>query len=86
MAAIFQGEVEGLVSITAQNVELEVRLTHPHVAGVSFLQSYPLETTRDGTWRVTLNDLYAPSPRALGIVFHGRRAEPGQGVTGRDPD
>ena len=70
MAAIFQGEIEGLVSIAAQNVELEVRLTHPHVAGVSFLQSYPVETTPDGSWRVALNDLYATSPRALGIVFH----------------
>jgi Ca-activated chloride channel homolog len=70
MAAIFLGEVEGLVSIAAQNVELEIRLTHPHVSGVSFLQSYPIETTPEGSWRVTLNDLYATSPRALGIVFH----------------
>ena len=30
MAAIFQGEVEGLVSVAAQNVELEVRLTRAH--------------------------------------------------------
>jgi hypothetical protein len=70
MAAIFQGEVEGLVSIAAQNVELEVSLTHPSVAGVSFLQSYPVETTPEGTWRISLNDLYATSPRAIGIVFH----------------
>ena len=70
MAAIFQGEVEGLVSVAAQNVELEVRLTHPKVAGVSFLQSYPIETTPEGTWRVALNDLYATSPRAIGILFH----------------
>jgi Ca-activated chloride channel homolog len=70
MAAIFQGEVEGLVSIAAQNVELDVRLTHPHVSGVSFLQSYPVKTTQEGTWRVALNDLHATSPRAVGIVFH----------------
>src|SRR3954451_6676858 len=70
MAAIFQGEVEGLVSIAAQNVELEVRLTHPNVSGVSFLQSYTIEATAEGAWRVALNDLYATAPRALGIVFH----------------
>ena len=70
MAAIFQDEIEGLVALAAQNVELEVRLTHPHAAGVSFLQSYPVETTPEGTWRVVLNDLYATSPRALGMLFH----------------
>ncbi len=70
MAAIFQGEIEGLVALAAQNVEIEVRLTHPHAAGVSFMQSYPVESTAEGTWRVVLNDLYATSPRALGMVFH----------------
>ncbi|MEP7228243.1 MAG: VWA domain-containing protein [Gemmatimonadales bacterium] len=70
MAAIFQGEIEGLVALAAQNVELEVRLTHPHAAGVSFMQSYPVETTSQGTWKVALNDLYATSPRSLGLVFH----------------
>ena len=70
MAAIFQGEIEGLVALAAQNVELEIRLTHPKAAGVTFLQSYPVETTREGTWRVVLNDLYATSPRALGMIFH----------------
>ncbi|MEO7137435.1 MAG: VWA domain-containing protein, partial [Gemmatimonadales bacterium] len=70
MAAIFQGEIEGLVALAAQNVELEVRLTHPNAAGVTFLQSYPVETTAEGTWKVALNDLYATSPRSLGLVFH----------------
>jgi Ca-activated chloride channel family protein len=70
MAAIFQGEIEGLVSLAAQNVELEVRLNHPHAAGVTFLQSYPVVTTDEGTWKVALNDLYATSPRSLGLVFH----------------
>jgi len=70
MAAIFQGEIEGLVALAAQNVELEVRLTHPKVSGVTFMQSYPVETTPEGTWRVQLNDLYATSPRALGMLFH----------------
>ena len=70
MAAIFQGEIEGLVSLAAQNVEIEIRLTHPRAAGVTILQSYPVETTAEGTWRIALNDLYATSPRALGMVFH----------------
>jgi Ca-activated chloride channel homolog len=70
MAGIFEGEIEGLVALAAQNVEVEVRLAHPRVAGVSFLQSYPVAPTGDGAWRVALHDLYAGSPRALGLVFH----------------
>jgi Ca-activated chloride channel family protein len=70
MAGIFAGEIEGLVALAAQNVEVEVRLTHPGVAGVSFLQSYPVVQTAAGGWRVRLNDLYATAPKALGLVFH----------------
>jgi hypothetical protein len=54
MAGIFEGEIEGLVALAAQNVEVEVRLTHPRVAGVSFLQSYPVQQTEDG-WKVQLH-------------------------------
>jgi Ca-activated chloride channel homolog len=70
MAGIFQEEIEGLVSLAAQNVEVEVRLTHPQARGVSFLQSLPVETTAEGTWKVVLNDLYATASRSLGLVFH----------------
>ncbi|MGH7514654.1 MAG: vWA domain-containing protein [Gemmatimonadales bacterium] len=70
MAGIFDGEIEGLVALAAQNVEVEVRLSHPGVAGVSFLQSYPVTPTEAGGWKVQLHDLYATSPRALGLVFH----------------
>jgi Ca-activated chloride channel homolog len=70
MAGIFGGEIEGLVALAAQNVEVEVRLTHPRVAGVSFLQSYPMSHAEAGGWRVALHDLYATSPRALGLIFH----------------
>lgn len=70
MAQIFAGEIEGLVALAAQNVEIEVRLTDPRVAGVSFLQSYQVEKTEAGGWRVRLNDLYATSPKALGLVLH----------------
>ena len=69
MAGIFEGEIEGLVALAAQNVEIEVRLTHPKVAGVSFLQSFPVTQTADG-WKVALHDLYATSPKALALVFH----------------
>jgi Ca-activated chloride channel family protein len=70
MADIFENEIEGLVALSAQNVSIEIRLTHPAAAGVTFLQSLPVVTTPDGAWRVTLGDLYATSPRSLGIRFH----------------
>ncbi len=70
MAGIFEGEIAGLVALAAQNVEIEVRLTHPRVAGVSFLQSLPVSRTAAGGWQVRLHDLYATSPRALAVVFH----------------
>jgi Ca-activated chloride channel family protein len=70
MAGIFEGEIEGLVALAAQNVEIEVRLTHPRVAGVSFLQSYPVRQTEADGWKVELHDLYATSPKALALVFH----------------
>jgi Ca-activated chloride channel family protein len=70
MAGIFEGEIEGLVALAAQNVEIEVRLAHPGIAGVSFLQSYPVSQTAGGGWKVRLNDLYATSPKALALIFH----------------
>ena len=70
MAEIFAGEIEGLVALAAQNVTVEVRLSDPRVAGVSFLQSYSVEKTPEGGWRVRLHDLYATSPKALGLVLH----------------
>lgn len=70
MAAIFEGEIEGLVALAAHNVEVEVRLTHPGAAGVSFLQDYTVLATPDGRWRATLGDLHAVSPLALGLIFH----------------
>ena len=70
MAEIFAGEIEGLVALAAQNVTVEVRLSDPRVAGVSFLQSYAVEKTTEGGWRVRLHDLYATSPKALGLVLH----------------
>lgn len=70
MAGIFEGEIEGLVALAAQNIEIEVRLTHPGVAGVTFLQSYPVSQAGVDGWKVQLHDLYATSPKALALVFH----------------
>src|SRR5688500_6648605 len=70
MTGIFESEIEGLVSLAAQNVEVEISLTHPRAAWVCFLQAYPVQATPAGTWRVTIGDLYATSPLALGLRFH----------------
>ena len=70
MAGIFEEEIEGLVALAAQNVKVEVQLTHPKAMGVSFLQGYPIEATPDNRWRVSLGDCYATSPLALGLIFH----------------
>ncbi|MFL5522371.1 MAG: vWA domain-containing protein, partial [Gemmatimonadales bacterium] len=70
MAGIFAEEIEGLVALAAQNVKVEVQLTHPKAMGVSFLQGYPIEATPDNRWRVSLGDCYATSPLALGLIFH----------------
>jgi Ca-activated chloride channel family protein len=70
MAAIFDEEIEGLVALAAQNLEVEIKLSHAAVAGVTFLQRYPMVRTPDGGFRVTIGDLYATSPRALGMFFH----------------
>ena len=70
MTDMFSEEIEGLVALAAQNVEVEMRLTHPRAAGVTFLQRLQTGRTPDGGWRVTLGDLYATSPKAVGLIFH----------------
>ncbi|HEX5817463.1 MAG TPA: VWA domain-containing protein, partial [Gemmatimonadales bacterium] len=70
MMGIFEEEIEGLVALAAQNVKVEVTLTHPKAMGVSFLQDYPVEATPDNRWRASLGDCYATSPLALGLIFH----------------
>jgi hypothetical protein len=67
---MFDEEIEGLVALAAQNLEVQVRLTHPRAAGVTLLQRYPNERTADGGWRLTLGDLCATSPKAVGLIFH----------------
>lgn len=75
MAGIFAEEIEGLVALAAQNLEVRIRLAHPAVAGVSFLQSYPMTRTPEGDFRVTIGDLYATSPRSLGLFLHVNELE-----------
>jgi Ca-activated chloride channel family protein len=70
MTGIFDEEIEGLVTLAGQNVEVEIRLSHPQVQGVTLLQEYPVRRDPDGTWHVTLGDCLATSPLALGLVFH----------------
>jgi Ca-activated chloride channel family protein len=75
MAGVFEGEIEGLVALGAQNVAVEVRLLHPKASGVTFLQRYPVTRTGDGGWSASLGDLYATSPLALGLVVHVEEVE-----------
>jgi Ca-activated chloride channel family protein len=70
MTGVFEGEIEGLVALAAQNVVVEVRLLHSRAAGVTFLQRYPVTPTADGGWSASLGDLYATSPLALGLIIH----------------
>ena len=70
MGAIFDEEIEGLVSLAAQNLTIDVRASHPAGAGVTFLQSYPVTRLGDGHWRVRIGDVYAVSPRTLGCLVH----------------
>lgn len=70
MGGIFDEEIEGLVALAGQNVEVEIRLTHPQVQGVTLLQDFPHRRDADGAWHVTLGDLLATTPLSLGLVFH----------------
>jgi Ca-activated chloride channel family protein len=70
MTPVFDEEIEGLVSLAAQNLKVTVRLADPRVQGVTFVQDYPLERTADGSWVTSVGDLYGSAGRALGLVFH----------------
>lgn len=70
MADIFSEEIEGLVALAAQNLAIDIRLTHPRIGGVTFLQRFPTQRTPEGGWLLTLGDLYATSPKAVGLIFH----------------
>ena len=69
MAEIFAGEIEGLVALAAQNVTVDLRCIHDAVAGVMFYQRLPIETPQAGRYVIRLGDLYATSPRPLGLTL-----------------
>ena len=50
MTGVFEGEIDGLVALAAQNVTVEVELLHPGASGVTFLQRYPV--TAMARWRL----------------------------------
>ena len=75
MTGSFEGEVEGLVSLAAQNLSVEVTLSHPGVAGVTIVPDLPVTRTAEGGWRVKLGDLYAVQPRSVGFIFHVENAD-----------
>jgi Ca-activated chloride channel family protein len=70
MGPVFDEEIEGLVSLAAQNLTVAIRLLHPRTQGVSFLQDYPVQRTPAGAFIASLGDLYATAPRSLGLIFH----------------
>lgn len=75
MTSVFDEEIEGLVSLAAQNLKVTVRLSDPRVQGVTFVQDYPLDRTASGDWVTSVGDLYGTAGRALGLVFHVENVE-----------
>jgi len=69
MGEIFAGEIEGLVALAAQNVTVDLRLLHDAVAGVMFYQRLSIQTPEPNHWVIRLGDLYATSPRMLGLTI-----------------
>jgi Ca-activated chloride channel family protein len=75
MTGSFEGEIEGLVSLAAQNCTVEATLSHPGVAGVTIVPDLPVTRSAAGSWRVKLGDLYAVQPRSVGFIFHVENAD-----------
>jgi len=75
MTSVFDEEIEGLVSLAAQNLKVAVRLSDPRVQGVTFVQDYPMQRTESGDWVTAVGDLYGTAGRALGLVFHVENVE-----------
>jgi Ca-activated chloride channel family protein len=69
MGGIFDEEIEGLVALAAQNLEIEVTVSDEHVVGMGFPQGYPVQRIGERGYRVLMGDLYATSPRHLGVIF-----------------
>ncbi len=61
------GDTEGVAGLAARNVALELRLTHPAVAGVMFYQRFPMEATAPRAYVLRVGDLDAATPQQLGL-------------------
>ena len=66
-AGVFEEELEGLLTLSAQNVTVHIRPT-AHVQLAAVRHHYPMTRTRDEV-RLELGDLYAREPKALLVEF-----------------
>jgi Ca-activated chloride channel family protein len=65
---VFEEEIEGLLSLSAQNVAVEIQLASS-VELVAIHHDYPLAEVGNGAKRVEIGDLYAREPRSLLVEF-----------------
>jgi len=76
-ASIFEGEVEGLLSLAAQNVKVTVRPLPETTTVAAVHHSYPSTEGRDGSLALHLGDLYAREPKSLLAEFRVTGIDPG---------
>ena len=67
-AGIFEEELLGLLSISAQNIEVTLR-PDGEVLSTTVLHGYPATSDEDRTLRLAVGDLYAREPREVLIEF-----------------
>ena len=65
---VFEEEIEGLLSLSAQNVAVEIAPAEA-VQLVAIHHDYPLSEVGNGAKRVEIGDLYAREPRSLLVEF-----------------
>lgn len=65
---VFEEEIEGLLSLSAQNLAVEIR-PGTQVRLVTVHNDYPHQDLPDGVRRYELGDLYAREPRSMLIEF-----------------
>ncbi|HEX2778915.1 MAG TPA: VWA domain-containing protein [Gemmatimonadaceae bacterium] len=65
---VFEEEIEGLLSLAAQNVRVHVRPA-PGARFVAVLHDYPVRATPEGT-RIEVGDIYGREPKSLLFEFH----------------
>ena len=65
---VFEEEIEGLLTLSAQNVAVEIKPADA-VQLVAIHHDYPLTEVGNGVKRVELGDLYAREPRSLLVEF-----------------